>query len=174
MLAKRVAEIPAGADWIFEPKWDGFRFIVFRDGDEFLLQSREGKPLDRYFPELLEPLKKQLPACCVLDGEIVIASKSSRDFDALQNRLHPAASKVKRLSQETPASIVFFDLLCQGAEDLRLSEFAERRKRLESILAKAAAPLHLTPATTERKIALDWFHCFEGAGLDGEGTRWHL
>ncbi len=118
MLAKRVAEIPQGEGWIFEPKWDGFRALVFRDGDEILIQSRDTKPLNRYFPELVETLRAHLPERCVLDGEIVIASRGGLDFDALQLRIHPAASRVKLLSEQTPASVVFFDLLSEGDEDL--------------------------------------------------------
>ncbi len=167
MLARRVAEIPLGDTWIFEPKWDGFRSLIFRDGDEILLQSRDGKSLNRYFPELLAPLHLQLPVHCVLDGEIVIASERGLDFDALQLRIHPAASRVQLLSRQTPASIVFFDLLCEGAHDLRNDPFQKRRAQLESLLSAAAPPLHLTPATRERTIASDWFSRFEGAGLDG-------
>src|SRR5579862_6350095 len=128
MLAKRVAKIPKGENWIYEPKWDGFRTLVFRDGDEMLLQSRDLKPLNRYFPELAEPLARQLPRHCVLDGEIVIARNGALDFEALQLRIHPAASRVKQLSKETPASIVFFDLLCKEASDLRNRPFFERRR----------------------------------------------
>ncbi len=167
MLAKRVTELPQIGSWIFEPKWDGFRALVFRDGDEILIQSRDEKPLNRYFPELLEPLQSQLPARCVLDCEIVIAKEGSLDFEALQLRIHPAASRVKLLSQEIPASIVVFDLLCEGDEDLRGVGFQERRLRLESMLKAAKSPLHLTPATSDHKIASDWFRRFEGAGLDG-------
>jgi ATP-dependent DNA ligase len=167
MLSKRIAEIPAGGAWIFEPKWDGFRALVFRDGDEILLQSRDEKSLNRYFPELLEPLAAQLPARCVLDGEIVVANNGELDFDALQLRIHPAASRVKLLSQQTPASIVFFDLLCEGDRDLRREGFEFRRRELESLLSSAAAPIHLTPATRESSVASDWFRRFEGAGLDG-------
>jgi ATP-dependent DNA ligase len=167
MLSKRTEELPAGGDWIFEPKWDGFRALIFRDGDEILVQSRDEKPLNRYFPELLGPLRAQLPAHCVLDGEIVIAANGRLDFDALQLRLHPAASRVKLLSQQIPASIVFFDLLCEGARDLRGEHFENRRRELESLLASAEPPLHLTPATTELGVAADWFRRFEGAGLDG-------
>jgi ATP-dependent DNA ligase len=167
MLSKRIAELPAGGAWIFEPKWDGFRALVFRDGDEILIQSRDEKPLNRYFPELLEPLLAQLPARCVLDGEIVIASSGGLDFEKLQLRLHPAASRVKILSKQTPASIVFFDLLCEDDWDLRGKPFSDRRQRLESLLSPAAPPLHLTPATRERSLASDWFRRFEGAGLDG-------
>src|SRR5262247_4029911 len=128
MLAKRVSELPASGDWIFEPKWDGFRALVFRDGDEIFIQSRDEKPLNRYFPELLEPLRSQLPARCVLDGEIVIVRNSGLDFDALQLRLHPAASRVQLLSNQIPASIVFFDLLCVGNRDLRGEKFESRRR----------------------------------------------
>ena len=167
MLAKRVDEIPSGGNWIFEPKWDGFRTLVFRDGDEVLLQSRDQKPLNRYFPELVEPIKSQLPRQCVLDGEIVIARGSTLDFDALQLRIHPAASRIKLLSQQIPASVVFFDLLCSGAGDLRDQPFEERRRRLEKLLAAAAPPIHLTPATEDAALAADWFRRFEGAGLDG-------
>ena len=167
MLAKRVGELPVGGTWIFEPKWDGFRALVFRDGDEILIQSRDEKSLNRYFPELLEPLRSQLPARCVLDGEIVVARNGALDFDALQLRIHPAASRVKLLSQEIPASIVLFDLLCEGDRDLRGMPFQERRRILESLLSSAAPPIHLTPATSELSIAADWFRRFEGAGLDG-------
>src|SRR4029450_6415913 len=132
MLAKRVSELPDAGDWIFEPKWDGFRALVFRDQDEMLIQSRDKKPRDRYFPELIEPLKSQLPARCVLDGEVVIAKDGALDFDALQLRLHPAASRVKLLSQEIPASIVFFDLISEGDRDLRGTAFQDRRHMLES------------------------------------------
>ena len=167
MLAKRVSELPVGGRWIFEPKWDGFRALVFRDGDEILIQSRDEKSLNRYFPELLEPLRSQLPARCVLDGEVVIAQDSALDFDALQLRIHPAQSRVKLLSQEIPASIVFFDLLADETRDLRSMPFENRRRMLESLMSSAVPPLHLTPATTELSLARDWFRRFEGAGLDG-------
>jgi ATP-dependent DNA ligase len=167
MLAKRVDDLPGGAGWIFEPKWDGFRALIFRDGDELLIQSRDEKPLDRYFPELAAPLKAQLPARCVLDGEVVIAQGEALDFEALQMRLHPAASRVKMLSQQIPASVVFFDLLCEGERDLRDAPFRERRARLATLLAGARPPLHLTPATEDLATARDWFQRFEGAGLDG-------
>ena len=167
MLSRRIAEIPSGGEWIFEPKWDGFRSLVFREKDEILIQSRDEKSLNRYFPELLEPLAAQLPARCVLDGEIVIARDGELDFDALQLRIHPAASRVKLLARQTPASIVFFDLLCEGEDDLRGEQFNIRRSRLEAILSSAAAPLHLTPATRDPSVASDWFGRFEGAGLDG-------
>src|SRR6202789_2259763 len=167
MLAKRVAELPQGGDWIFEPKWDGFRVLIFRDGEEILLQSRDEKPLNRYFPEVIETLRAQLPARCALDGELVIANQGSLDFDLLQLRLHPAASRVKLLAQQTPASIVFFDLLCEGDRDLRGEPFQRRRRELESLFSAATPPIHLTPATSDRRVASDWFHRFEGAGLDG-------
>jgi ATP-dependent DNA ligase len=167
MLAKRVGELPAGEGWIFEPKWDGFRALVFRDGDEILIQSRDEKPLNRYFPELVGPLKKSLPQRAVLDGEIVIAKDGGLDFEALQLRIHPAASRVEMLSKEIPASIVFFDLLSEGDRDLRSKPFRERRAELEALLADAAPPLHVTPATTDIRTAVDWFRRFEGAGLDG-------
>lgn len=167
MLAKRVDALPPGDGWIFEPKWDGFRTLVFRDGDEVFIQSRDEKPLDRYFPELIEPLKAQLPQRCVLDGEIVIARDGGLDFEALQLRLHPAASRVKKLAGEMPAAVVFFDLLAEGDRDLCGMPFTERRASLEKLLAGATPPLHLTPATRDRDIAADWFRRFEGAGLDG-------
>ena len=167
MLAKRVDAIPDGDTWIFEPKWDGFRALVFRDRDEIEIQSRDEKPLNRYFPELLEALGSQLPARCVLDGEIVIAKGSELDFEALQLRLHPAASRVKLLSQQIPASIVFFDLLSEGDRDLRGEPFEKRRQELEAVLSPATPPIHLTPATRESSVAADWFRRFEGAGLDG-------
>jgi ATP-dependent DNA ligase len=167
MLAKRVAELPSGEGWTYEPKWDGFRTIVFKDGDEIFLQSRDEKPLNRYFPELLPPLLEQLPARCVLDGEIVIARNGALDFEALQMRLHPAASRVKMLSEQIPASIAFFDLICEGDVDLTGHPFEERRRRLEAALGGAKPPLHVTPATVDRALAADWFRRFEGAGFDG-------
>src|SRR5580692_4005287 len=167
MLSKRIGELPAGGTWIFEPKWDGFRTLIFRDGDEILIQSRDEKSLNRYFPELVETLLAQLPKRCVLDGEIVIANKGGLDFDALQLRIHPAASRVKLLAKQTPVSIVFFDLLCEGDRDLQAEPFEERRRQLETLLTSARPPVHLTPATRDLKIASDWFHRFEGAGLDG-------
>ncbi len=167
MLAKRVGELPVGKTWIFEPKWDGFRALVFRDGDEILIQSRDQKSLNRYFPELLETLRSQLPARCVLDGEIVIATENGLEFETLQLRIHPAASRVKLLSQQTPASIVFFDLLCEGDRNLCGEPFETRRAELEALLSAAAPPIHITPATYEADVASDWFQRFEGAGLDG-------
>ena len=167
MLAKRVSELPLVGEWIFEPKWDGFRALVFRDGDEILIQSRDAKSLNRYFPELLEVLRAQLPARCVFDSEIVVARNGALDFEALQLRIHPAASRVKLLSQEIPASIVLFDILCEADQDLRGMAFQERRLRMESLLSRRVPPIHLTPATNDLKVAADWFRRFEGAGLDG-------
>jgi len=167
MLAKLLADLPRGDDWIFEPKWDGFRALVFRDGDDLLIQSRDEKPLDRYFPELALPLKTQLPPRCVLDGELVIARANALDFEALQLRLHPAASRVKKLAAELPASVVFWDVLCLDDRSLLETPFRERRALLESILAGAAPPIYVTPATGDRDLASDWFRRFEGAGLDG-------
>src|SRR5712671_7317072 len=162
MLAKRIDELPAGQTWIFEPKWDGFRALIFRDRDEIVMQSRDAKSLNRYFPELLEPLGAQLPGRCVLDGEIVVAKNDGLDFEELQLRIHPAASRVKLLSRQSPASIVFFDLLCDGDRDWRSEPFERRREKLESLLASAMAPIHLTPATREPSVASDWFRRFEG------------
>ena len=167
MLAKRVIELPRAGDWIFEPKWDSFRALVFRDGDEVLIQSRDEKSLNRYFPELIEPLRSQLPVRCVLDSEVVLMKDGTLDFDALQLRIHPAASRVKLLSEQIPTSIVFFDLLSEGQRDLRNLPFGKRRKMLESLLSSAEPPIHLTPSTTEFRVAADWFRRFEGAGLDG-------
>jgi ATP-dependent DNA ligase len=169
MLAKPADGLPAGDGWLYEPKWDGFRALVFRDGDEVLIQSRDLKPLGRYFPELAWPLRAALPERCVLDGEIVIAGPGgSLDFDALLLRIHPAESRVRLLAAETPASFVAWDLLALGDEDLRALPQGERRARLEAALGLAAAPpVHLTPATRDRALAADWFDRFEGAGLDG-------
>lgn len=167
MLAKRIDTLPAGSEWVYEPKWDGFRTIVFRDAKQLLIQSRDEKSLNRYFPELQEPLLQQLPKKYVLDGEIVIARNGALDFDALQLRIHPAASRVKLLSQQTPASVVFFDLLAEGNDDWRNKPFVQRRAKLESILAKVKPPIHITPATEDLALAGDWFRRFEGAGFDG-------
>ena len=167
MLAKRVEQLPAGDTWIFEPKWDGFRALVFRDGDDILIQSRDEKTLNRFFPDLLNPLRHALPARCVLDGEIVIVKNNGLDFDELQLRLHPAASRVRLLSEKHPASIVFFDLLCEGDRDLCSEFFEKRRGKLEAILSEAVPPIHITPATRNSNIAGDWFRRFEGAGFDG-------
>ena len=167
MLAKRVGELPDGAGWIFEPKWDGFRVLVFRDKDDLLLQSRDEKPLDRYFPELRAPLLAQLPTRCALDGELVVAKDGALDFEALQQRIHPAASRIALVAERIPASIVFWDVLCDGDRDLRGRPFRERRRELERLLAHAEPPLHLTLATEDRATAADWFRRFEGAGVDG-------
>ena len=167
MLAKVAAEIPPEGGFLYEPKWDGFRALVFRGTNGTFIQSRDSKPLDRYFPELSEALTAALPAGCVVDGEIVIATRSGLDFDALQMRLHPAASRVAKLAASSPSSFVAFDLLAADGESLLGKPQAERRKRLEKLLAKAQPPLHLTPVTREREVALDWLKRFEGAGLDG-------
>lgn len=167
MLAQRVSSLPDEGDFIFEPKWDGFRALLFRDGDELVLQSRDEKPLERYFPELLAPLKNALSPRVVLDGEIVVEQDNVLDFEALQLRVHPAASRVELLSREIPATYVAFDLLCEGARDLRQVPFEERRARLEALLSGARPPLVLTPATRDRALAADWFARFEGAGFDG-------
>jgi ATP-dependent DNA ligase len=167
MLAKRVSELPQAGDWIFEPKWDGFRALVFRDHEDILIQSRDEKPLNRYFPELLEPLRSQLPSRCVLDGEVVVARDGALDFEALQLRIHPAESRVKLLSQQMPSSIVFFDLLAEGDRDMRSVPFEDRRRILESLLSSPKPPIHLTPASRKFAEAADWFRRFEGAGLDG-------
>lgn len=168
MLSSAADALPEGDGWQFEPKWDGFRTLVFRDGDEVMLQSRDEKPMNRYFPELVEPLAKALPERCVLDGEIVIVgANGGLDFEALLLRIHPAASRVKMLAKESPASYVAWDLLAIGDEDLREVPLEQRRARLESVLGGAQAPVHLSPVTRDRKLADDWFHRFEGAGLDG-------
>jgi ATP-dependent DNA ligase len=167
MLSKAAEALPQGDGWQFEPKWDGFRTLVFRDGDDLLLQSRDEKPMNRYFPELVEPLKEMLPKSCVLDGEVVIVGKGGLDFEALLLRIHPAASRVKLLAEQTPSSYVAWDLLAIGEEDLRETPLSERRKRLEKEMGKAKAPFHLSPATRDRALAVDWFSRFEGAGLDG-------
>jgi ATP-dependent DNA ligase len=167
MLAKLAHDLPAGEGWIFEPKWDGFRCIVFRDGDEVELGSRNERPMSRYFPEVVEAVKAALPEKCVFDGELVVAGPQGLDFDALQLRLHPAASRVTKLAAETPASLVLFDVLALGSRDLRTTAFRERREVLCDVLAGARPPIHVTPATTDRDVARDWFRRFEGAGLDG-------
>jgi ATP-dependent DNA ligase len=167
MLAKAADEIPAGEGWLYEPKWDGFRAMVFYDGEQIYLQSRDLKPLGRYFPELEETLPGALPGPIVLDGEIVIARDEALDFEALQMRIHPAESRVRMLAGQTPASFVAFDLLALAAEDLRAVPFGDRRARLKSALAQAGPPVYVTPATDDRATAQDWFERFEGAGLDG-------
>lgn len=165
MLAKSVKEIPDVGH--VEPKWDGFRTIVFRDGDEVELGSRNEKPMTRYFPELVESIKANTPERCVLDGEIIIVTGDRLDFEALQQRIHPAATRVKLLSEQTPASFVAFDVLALDDEDLTQTPFAERRRRLEAALKDAKAPVHVTPATSDLAEAKQWFTQFEGAGLDG-------
>jgi ATP-dependent DNA ligase len=167
MLAKASAGLPEGEEWLFEPKWDGFRAIVFRDGDDVLIQSRDLKPLDRYFPELHEPIVRSFPDRCVVDGEVVISSEGELQFESLLLRIHPAASRVKMLAEQTPASFVGWDLLALGDEDLRGVPQGERRGRLEAAFAGVEPPIHLTPATRDRALAADWFDRFEGAGLDG-------
>jgi ATP-dependent DNA ligase len=167
MLAKLADEIPGGAGWSYEPKWDGFRAIVFRGPSDVFIQSRDLRPLDRYFPELHEVFLRELPDGCVVDGEIVIATAHGLDFDALQLRLHPAASRVAKLASETPAAFVAFDLLAVDGHDVREEPQQERRARLEALIGKGSAGIHLTPATRDRGVAIEWLARFEGAGLDG-------
>jgi len=166
-LAKNSARFPKDDGWIFEPKWDGFRVVIFRDGDDLYLQSRSLKPLLRYFPELDAPLKAALPERCVVDGELIIAQRDRLDFDALQMRLHPAASRIDLLANKTPAQVVAWDLLALGDEDLSEVPFEQRRSLLEDLLRDVEPPIHLTPATRDVAQARDWFERFEGAGLDG-------
>ncbi|MFE6171041.1 ATP-dependent DNA ligase [Streptomyces sp. NPDC056464] len=165
MLAKSVAKIPPGMQ--YEAKWDGFRAIVFRDGDEVELGSRTGKPLTRYFPELVAGLKERLPERCVLDGEIVIAREGRLDFDALTERIHPADSRVRMLAEKTPASLVAFDLLALADQSLLQTPLADRRAMLTMALSGVSAPVHVAPATTDIETAQEWFEQYEGAGLDG-------
>src|SRR5438105_14021859 len=167
MLSKAADALPGGDGWQFEPKWDGFRTLVFRDGDEVLLQSRDEKPMNRYFPELEAPLARSLPERCVVDGEVVIVGAAGLDFEALLLRIHPAASRVKLLASQSPASFVAWDLLASGDEDLREQPLAARRAHLERALANLEPPVHISPATRDRALAEDWFRRFEGAGLDG-------
>ncbi len=167
MLAKLARTLPEGDDLVYEPKWDGFRAIVFCDGDEVELGSRNERPLTRYFPELIDPIRSMLPPRCVLDGEIVIASDHGLDFEALLQRIHPAESRIRLLAAQTPASFVAFDLLALGDDDLRGRPFGERRALLVGALAEARPPMHLTPATDDATVAAQWFDRFEGAGLDG-------
>ncbi len=166
MLAKSVKTIPSG-DFLYEPKWDGFRCIAFRDGDSVELASRGEKPLTRYFPEVVEALKANLPKRCVVDGEIVIATGDRLDFEALLQRIHPAESRVRKLAEETPASFVAFDLLAEGDASMLQEPLRKRRTRLEKMMAKASAPVFLTRATSDLETAQKWFEVFEGAGLDG-------
>ncbi|MFE9649579.1 ATP-dependent DNA ligase [Streptomyces sp. NPDC006365] len=165
MLAKPVAAIPPGMH--YEAKWDGFRAIVFRDGDEVEFGSRTGKPLTRYFPELVEAVRERVPERCVLDGEIVIAREGRLDFDALTERIHPAESRVRLLAERTPASFVAFDLLALAEESLVDVSLGDRRELLERALANVTAPVHVAPATTDIEVAQRWFEQYEGAGLDG-------
>jgi ATP-dependent DNA ligase len=166
MLAKLADELPVG-EYLYEPKWDGFRAIVFRREDEVYIQSRDARPLDRYFPELHDALLERLPKNCVVDGEIVIATTHGLDFDALQLRLHPAASRTEKLSKETPSSFIAFDVLAVEGRTLMTASQAKRRAALEQLLRKVKPPVYVTPATRDRAIALDWLTRFEGAGLDG-------
>jgi ATP-dependent DNA ligase len=166
MLARAAEQIPAGDGWRYEPKWDGFRVIVFRDGDDVHLGSRKGQPLQRFFPEILEPLRGALPRAAVADGEIIIATPRGLDFGALQMRLHPAESRVKRLAAETPSTVILFDLLAEGSDDLRERPLVTRRE----LLLGAVSPndrVALTPQTADLEEATDWFTRYEGAGLDG-------
>ena len=167
MLAQAADALPVAGAYLFEPKWDGFRALVFRGDGEVYIQSRESRPLDRYFPELHRTFLSSLPDGCILDGEIVIATPRGLDFDALQMRLHPAASRVAMLSREVPASFVAFDLIAAAGVDIRAEPQAERRRRLERLLAGAEPPLHLTPVTRDSDLAARWLRDFEGAGLDG-------
>jgi ATP-dependent DNA ligase len=167
MLAKAVHEVPRAPGLTYEPKWDGFRCVVFRDGDEVELGSRNDRPLTRYFPELVDLLLAALPPRCVVDGEIVVVTGDGLDFDTLQLRLHPAASRVRKLAVETPASFVAFDLLALGDQDLTSESFATRRRMLAEVLDGKLARVHLTPLTEDPDIAEDWFNRFEGAGFDG-------
>ena len=171
MLAKPVAGVPAPdsvvGGLVYEPKWDGFRCIVFRDGDEVVLGSRNEKPLTRYFPEVVEAVLRSLPPRCVVDGEIVVRTGERLDFGALQQRIHPADSRVRRLAEETPASFVAFDLLALGDDDLMARPFGERRTALERALAGAEPPIHLTGVSADLEEGRRWFEVFEGAGLDG-------
>jgi ATP-dependent DNA ligase len=167
MLAKIAEELPAGEGFLFEPKWDGFRAIVFRGATDVFIQSRDLRPLDRYFPELHDACLRALPKHCVVDGEIVIATPRGLDFDALQMRLHPAESRVRKLAADTPSSFVAFDLLAAGGRDIRDAPQHQRRTKLEALLADVAPPVHLTPMTSDRRTAQKWLEQFEGAGLDG-------
>jgi ATP-dependent DNA ligase len=167
MLAKLAEALPPEGDFSYEPKWDGFRAIVFRGAGDVYIQSRDLRPLDRYFPELHDLLVRVLPDGCVVDGEIVIATPKGLDFEALQMRLHPAASRVQKLARETPSAFVAFDLLAEAGADIRALPQSERRGRLERLLGRVNPPVHLTPATRDRSVAATWLDAFEGAGLDG-------
>jgi ATP-dependent DNA ligase len=167
MLAKLADALPPAGEYLYEPKWDGFRALVFRGTDDVYIQSRDSRPLDRYFPELHDLLLQRLPENCVVDGEIVIVTEQGLDFDALQLRLHPAESRVAKLAKETPSSFVAFDLLATGQRNLLTAPQAERRRLLEELLGELKPPVYLTPVTRERALAQDWLTRFEGAGLDG-------
>ena len=169
MLAKAVHELPPGdeGDLIFEPKWDGFRCIIFRNGDDVELGSRNQRPFTRYFPELIEPVLAQFPDRAVIDGELVVPGPEGLDFDALGQRIHPAESRVRMLAEATPASFVAFDLLSLGDRDLMEEPFAERRRLLEEVAADFSSPFLLTQSTVDRAVAQEWFERFEGAGFDG-------
>ena len=167
MLAQLASELPSTGDYLFEPKWDGFRAIVFRSDDDVYIQSRDAKPLDRYFPELHASLLERLPPRCVVDGEVVIASDRGLDFDALQLRLHPAATRITKLAKESPAAFVAFDLLAAAGRNVMSMTQFERRAQLEHLLAIAKPPLHVTPMTRQPRLAQEWLEQFEGAGLDG-------
>jgi ATP-dependent DNA ligase len=168
MLAKVAEQIPDAGGHLFEPKWDGFRALVFRDGPDVYIQSRDKRPFVRYFPELVEPLAKSLPERCIVDGEIILMGEDGAlDFEGLQQRIHPAKSRIDMLAKKTPTAYVAFDLLAEGDEDLRGRSMRERRERLERALANAAPPIFITPATDDVEVARDWFVRFEGAGLDG-------
>jgi len=167
MLAKLAEALPEGGGFLYEPKWDGFRAIVFRHRSDLFIQSRDLRPLDRYFPELREALLKNLPIDCVIDGEIVIPTTHGLDFDALQLRLHPAASRVAKLAKDIPSAFVAFDVLALDGQDVRARPQSERRTLLERALANVDSPIHVTPMTRDRVEAADWLSRFEGAGLDG-------
>lgn len=167
MLAKLTDDLPASGEYLFEPKWDGFRAIVFRSASDVFIQSRDRKPLDRYFPELHDALLERLPPGCVLDGEIVIATEDGLDFDKLQLRLHPAASRVEKLAKQMPSSFVVFDALAVDGRDCMSDPQSERRALLERLLSDARPPVHVTPMTRDRALAAEWLDLFEGAGLDG-------
>jgi ATP-dependent DNA ligase len=171
MLARLAGELPPGGAFLYEPKWDGFRAIVFRGTAEVFIQSRDLRPFDRYFPELSEALLRGLPPGCVVDGEIVVVTTGGLDFDALQLRLHPAASRVATLAKSSPTSFIAFDLLAVDGRDVRGEPQAARRRLLERLLARAKPPIHLTPMTRDRRVAIDWLSRFEGAGLDGVIAR---
>lgn len=169
MLARSSEHIPTGDDgtWLYEPKWDGFRALAWRDDEDVEITSRGTRGLTRYFPEMVAAFRERLPARCVVDGELVVADEHGLNFDTLGARIHPAASRVERLAAETPAAYIAFDLLALGDEDLTGHPFAERRARLTELLGTAGAPVHVTPATTDVALATEWFEHFEGAGLDG-------